>query len=350
MALYDAPCRVCGRVLPGTPQSLPAGERTCRGCRGLLRPEPRGPFSEARGCRVCGQTFVARNVRAAYCSTSCKRSHKPGGSPSRQLDTIRARRKAAPVRQRQCLACGERFTAKGRQMYCSHKCRPSAQVHHWSAPRHCDYCDEEFAPKHPVQRFCSAHCRRTCPATQERLRENYRLKNYRRRAARRRLDVTIDYERELRRAAKRCPMPGCGVRMTDKPFLSNSKELDHIVPINVGGTHTIGNVRIICRQCNQRRPDDGSDYIGPVTLWATEPGVVTRSHPRPATPTTPRQPSRPPRPAEGKEAARLRAQGLTWRAIAEATGLGGTGSAYLCAMKYGDPDDIAQWPRREVAA
>lgn len=63
-------------------------------------------------------------------------------------------------------------------------------------------------------------------------------------------------------------MTGCGVRMTDVPYLVNSKELDHIVPINVGGTYTIGNVRIICRQCNQQRPKDGSDYTGPVTLWA----------------------------------------------------------------------------------
>jgi hypothetical protein len=69
-------------------------------------------------------------------------------------------------------------------------------------------------------------------------------------------------------------MDGCGARMTDAPFLPNSKELDHMIPINVGGTHTIGNVRIICRRCNERRPKDGSDYTGPVTLWAEIAGVV----------------------------------------------------------------------------
>ena len=72
----------------------------------------------------------------------------------------------------------------------------------------------------------------------------------------------------LRRKAKRCPMPNCGVRLTDKPYLPNSKELDHIVSQGVGGTHTIGNVRIICRDCNLKRPWDGGDYIGPVTLWS----------------------------------------------------------------------------------
>lgn len=70
----------------------------------------------------------------------------------------------------------------------------------------------------------------------------------------------------MRRCARTCPL--CSVRLTGKPGLPHSKELDHIIPVSVGGTHTIGNVRIICRQCNQRRPKDGSDYSGPVTLWA----------------------------------------------------------------------------------
>lgn len=76
----------------------------------------------------------------------------------------------------------------------------------------------------------------------------------------------------LRRDTKRCPL--CGVALTDTPYLPNSKELDHIVPLNAGGTHTIGNVRIICREGNLARPRDGSDYTGPVTLWAQTPGFI----------------------------------------------------------------------------
>lgn len=97
---------------------------------------------------------------------------------------------------------------------------------------------------------------------------SWRAKNHRRRAHRRAAfdQVTPEYERVLRAKAKRCPL--CMVRMTDVPYLPTSKELDHIVPIIVGGTHTIGNVRIICRLCNVRRPRDGSDYVGPITLWS----------------------------------------------------------------------------------
>lgn len=104
----------------------------------------------------------------------------------------------------------------------------------------------------------------------EKRRASYRIKNHRRRQARRvGFDtVTAEIELELRRKAGRCPMPGCGVALTDRPYLPNSKELDRKVPGHVGGTYTTGNVRIICRGCNVRRPRDGSDYAGPVTLWA----------------------------------------------------------------------------------
>ncbi len=89
-------------------------------------------------------------------------------------------------------------------------------------------------------------------------------------------DITPEQELAMRKRARKCPL--CGIRMTDKPHLPNSKELDHILPVNplCNGTHTHGNVRIICRKCNQSRPKDGSDFTGQLTLWAQEPNVVSR--------------------------------------------------------------------------
>jgi HNH endonuclease len=89
-------------------------------------------------------------------------------------------------------------------------------------------------------------------------------------------DITPEQELAMRKRARKCPMPGCGVKLTSKPSLPNSKHLDHIVPLNQGGTHTHGNVRIICADCNLRRPKDGSDFTGQVTLWAQGPVSVSR--------------------------------------------------------------------------
>lgn len=88
-------------------------------------------------------------------------------------------------------------------------------------------------------------------------------------------DITPQQELAMRKKARKCPL--CGARMTDKPNLPNSKHLDHILPLNQGGTHTHGNVRIICLDCNIKRPKDGSDYTGMLTLWAQ--GEVTVSRP-----------------------------------------------------------------------
>lgn len=91
-------------------------------------------------------------------------------------------------------------------------------------------------------------------------------------------DITADEELAMRQRARKCPL--CSTWMTGKPNLPNSKHLDHILPLNQLGTHTHGNVRIICAACNLRRPKDGSDYIGPLTLWAQGPGVpVARKTP-----------------------------------------------------------------------
>jgi hypothetical protein len=89
-------------------------------------------------------------------------------------------------------------------------------------------------------------------------------------------DITPGQELAMRLKARTCPL--CGIAMTSKLGQPNSKHLDHVVPLAIGGTHTHGNVRIVCRTCNLKRPKDGSDYSGPVTLWAQGPVPVRRPH------------------------------------------------------------------------
>lgn len=100
----------------------------------------------------------------------------------------------------------------------------------------------------------------------DRQRARLRSKTYLRKAQTRVTDITPEYDIAIRAKAKRCPL--CTVVLIDEPYQPASKELDHIVPLGRGGTHTIGNVRILCRLCNLGRPKSGLDYVGPVTLWA----------------------------------------------------------------------------------
>jgi 5-methylcytosine-specific restriction endonuclease McrA len=96
-------------------------------------------------------------------------------------------------------------------------------------------------------------------------------------------DVTPAQELAMRAQARKCPL--CGLSLTSAPNQPRSKHLDHIIPIAAGGTHTHGNVRIICAACNVRRPKDGSDYSGPVTLWAQGTAPIGRPDRRPNTAT-----------------------------------------------------------------
>lgn len=80
-----------------------------------------------------------------------------------------------------------------------------------------------------------------------------------RRAAYADTDLTAADIRAILGSRTYCPL--CRKRM-------KVKHLDHIIPINQGGTHTRGNVRVLCSTCNLRRPKDGSDWHGQSTLWS----------------------------------------------------------------------------------
>lgn len=71
-------------------------------------------------------------------------------------------------------------------------------------------------------------------------------------------DVAAGDVRRLLAAAVECPL--CGVELERVPG-PRQAQVDHIVPLAVGGEHVRGNLRVICRSCNVRRPHDGSDVL-----------------------------------------------------------------------------------------
>lgn len=310
----DTPCSGCGKLLWGGPTSLPAGQRKCRECR-------RAALSTATE-RTCGrckhlvpiESFSPsiQNRSGAWCK-ACRAEY------TRQRDLVRTGRASHP---RICDDCG-RETSRGATAY---------------------------------GRFCTR-----CAADRKRTRESRKVSK--RRTAQRFTDITAEYERELRRRTRRRIL--CRTWMTGKPDRPNSKQLDHIIPIVMGGTHTVGNVRIICRTCNLSRPKDGTDLAGhQPTLWAQDLGAVEAMSeaPRPARrgprcrcgrtmvsgqcPTCPLRSKRKTiSPDVGKRAAEMRADGVKWQDISDLLDLGGPGTAYQIATRHGDPDVVALWGR-----
>lgn len=95
-------------------------------------------------------------------------------------------------------------------------------------------------------------------------RERQRIKNtLRYRALTRVTDLTPAEVLAMKRAASVCAM--CGDVLPDD---LGARHLEHIWPLNAGGTHTRDNVRIACEACNLARPKDGSDAVGhQLNIW-----------------------------------------------------------------------------------
>lgn len=342
----DRLCVACGGSLRG----LAAWRRTCSPecAASFERDKKRARPGRTRPCRGCGKPCVIGGgsapeptcrecrrskpeYRARYrvsCSRCCKEmigSTRPGHASA-----------ATPV----CLECRR-------------KDRVPLEVPPACEARRCGVCSNVYMPRKSNSRTCGP----TCAAELKRSRKRNLSRDRQAMivASRNAPDpLTTEDEAAMRRAAKRCPMPGCGARLTDKPFLPNSKELDHIVPRCLNGAHTIGNTRIICRLCNARRPDDGSDIdqldlfsvLDPAAIAVAQmPRVprVLRSRQKQGAVCTCGAPALPGgfvgchgrrlwcvdcRAEVAANAAGMRAMGTKWQDISDTLGLGGSGATY----------------------
>lgn len=72
-------------------------------------------------------------------------------------------------------------------------------------------------------------------------------------------DVTTEWLSELWQRTTHCEI--CSKELEDSSNYPNGKELDHIVPIGIGGRHKKDNLRYLCGYCNRSRPKDGRDLI-----------------------------------------------------------------------------------------
>ncbi len=72
-------------------------------------------------------------------------------------------------------------------------------------------------------------------------------------------DITVDWLKQLQSITPKCELCECELLYGAAQHDHKKANLDHIIPLNVGGTHTRDNVRYICYLCNLRRPKNGAD-------------------------------------------------------------------------------------------
>lgn len=261
-------CLSCGKEFkPGNKRALWCS-KLCRDRyktgRSTLEEHLAKVRAEARGrkesvCLHCGKSFVAKAGGTAlkqspdkwgkYCSKQCRVEYKRLHPDKRVCDY-------SPVYFAQCKVCGKWFRKRGPSAICSDVCRRRSYIAYIDKKRvssrtiQCVICGVEFSRLYKNDKtVCSDKCG---VEQQKNIRRDHRHK---RRAA----IHSAGYERfnaEEIFARDRWKCNACGVktpkarRGTTHP---NAPELDHILPISVGGSHTRQNTQLLCRQCNSTK-------------------------------------------------------------------------------------------------
>lgn len=132
--------------------------------------------------------------------------------------------------------------------------------------RACQSCGEEFIRNRSGLNARCQRCVREDRAARARVQNTGRSRARRARLAEG--DLTQAEVRGVLFSRSTCP--GCGCRLTDKRG-RRQRTIDHIVPLNQGGAHTLANIRLLCLGCNIDRPLDGSD-VEQEALWARRTG------------------------------------------------------------------------------
>lgn len=202
-------------------------------------------------CKHCGLDYKPKAVdRTTYCSRQCYFEAKAASKA--------AKMSAIHVATRQCKGCGDEFVAnRGNQVYCCDSCRPSFKSVHVSilpASKTCKFCGSSYKPVSiggAPSGYCCIVCKESAAKACKRTGKAKR-KAVLKGATIERVDPFKVFDRDK----WRCRL--CGVR-TPKckrgTYSDNAPELDHILPLAKGGSHSYINTQCSCRKCNGLKSD-----------------------------------------------------------------------------------------------
>lgn len=291
MAVSDCirECRRCGKSFQRTAKGQPTKFCSIE-CRDWKAVDHR----PTRICAACGGHFGATGTTSLYCSLKCRadarnKRRRQHGLPAIKVDKhclecsaamhvrrrtmycsrgcarariCRIKREVEPivvqVRRGPCAACGRQITMRhGGVKYCG-QCKAAAQG--WrSEEKDCMVCGARFIQQTRWQKACSEHCSKAST------RKAGRIAKARRRAVTRgRAAELIDPIKVFERDGWRCQLCLMKLRPEDRgTYKGAAPELDHIIPLAAGGTHTWANVQCACRRCNNQK---GSKPLGQMNL------------------------------------------------------------------------------------
>ena len=225
-----------------------AGAKACRACNNAAR-----RLAITRVCAHCGSAFARKSKgrdALRFCSKAC--------AGAERTKSKKPRARVVPS-QRQCVACGVTFTTHQKARVCSSECRKAYRLAKYKADCACRVCGVALVYRvgHTRSKFCSATCRRKSMRARETHKEAKRASKAMRRARAKGADgEMVRPFAVFDRDGWHCQI--CGVATPrDKrgTYEPDAPELDHIIPLAAGGSHTYANTQCACRRCNGAKGD-----------------------------------------------------------------------------------------------
>ena len=244
-------------------------------------------FIEPVSCVQCGHSFTYERKRRPrkFCSPKCRSEAGNRRNGAKPIEVEKARRKAMAKTQRECKSCGSCFIPRGsKDATCGAECRAALRASKAQAVASRRQVDRLAAearrkarlterPAKPTGKTCrgcgipvskGAQRCEPCREIANKVRKSSATTRANKAAAkvRRRLRVRqarverFDPIAVLERDGWSCYI--CGIetpmfkRGTHEP---DAPEVDHVIPLAVGGEHSMANCRCACRSCNGLKAD-----------------------------------------------------------------------------------------------
>ena len=266
--LVEKPCGWCGKVMSLKPGVAAVKVCCSRSCRGKLTVKRKGQdFRSAiavacHGCGITAKRKVKKDDAGRYCSRKCNTDTMARVAAERKaLERIRSAwewkqspRVADEVAALRRIA---RYVERPRKRMA--ECRECARPMIWTikaggCQRVCDGC--QLAKRKAARKAWLA----SDAGRRMRRRHKSARRAVERGLAADKIDPIAVFERDkwtCQLCGKRTPRRLRGKVDADAP------ELDHIIALAIGGTHTWGNVQCACRACNAAK---GATAVGQLGL------------------------------------------------------------------------------------
>ena len=267
-------CVICERRFESRTVKRAACSQECRKVlRALAPPVVRSSYEKR--CIWCERPFTHAMSNAIYCSKLCKSK----AWISKQPEVLR--------RQRERVAQEARATAKRAQRIELAKAKQIAAAARDAArlawqERCCKECGQCIT-RPRAKSFCSIKCSELASRRSPSVAAAKKLRKQLKRGANGG-ELFSDFD-IFERDGWRCQI--CGISTPKQHHASNkwtAPELDHIVPVTRGGTHTRDNVQCLCRRCNNKKSNGPpAGQIGLFTGLLNEQIKTGRRRRQPAT-------------------------------------------------------------------